>query len=232
MKPQTSTMPTSTYIKARQRVRDLAEVFTHEREVNAMLDMIPDMFPQDSIRAVDKTFLEPACGSGNFLEAILRRKLAGIRFSRIRSAARYEHWLLRALASIYGVDICSDNVMESRSRLLETVRSHYHLDANTLTPTKGFATAAQTIVTHNILCADFLADAARTEVIFWKPMRKGCFLRHWSILDNSSEAFTMPDLFNPVPQPKQDAEPIHYSKIGSYTTPVAENDNTASEPAQ
>src|SRR3546814_7900619 len=62
-------------IKTRQRVRDLAEVFTHEREVKAMLDLIPDMFPAgSSTRAVDAKFLEPACGSGNFLAEILDRK--------------------------------------------------------------------------------------------------------------------------------------------------------------
>src|SRR5699024_2674592 len=122
----------------RERVRSLAEVYTHEREVNAMLDMVADMFPHGSIKTVDKTFLEPACGSGNFLEAILRRKLAGIRYGKVRALARYEHWLLRALASIYGVDIDESNVTESRQRLLETVRSHYHFDANTLTPSDGF----------------------------------------------------------------------------------------------
>src|SRR3546814_5458274 len=83
----------SSDLKTRQRVRDLAEVFTHEREVKAMLDLIPDMFPAgSSTRAVDAKFLEPACGSGNFLEEILRRKLAGVRFARVRSVSRYEHW--------------------------------------------------------------------------------------------------------------------------------------------
>lgn len=74
--------PSAGQIKSRQRVRDLAEVYTHEREVNAMLDLIPDMFPADSDATSrgnhDRTFLEPACGSGNFLEAILRRKLATV----------------------------------------------------------------------------------------------------------------------------------------------------------
>lgn len=105
-------------IKTRQRVRDLAEVFTHEREVKAMLDLAPDMFPHTSIKTVDAKFLEPACGSGNFLEEILRRKLAGIRFGKVKSAPRYEHWLLRALASIYGVDISVDNVEDLHADFL------------------------------------------------------------------------------------------------------------------
>ena len=60
-------------IKSRERVRDLAEVYTHEREVNAMLDLVPDMFPSATDPGnTDRTFLEPACGHGNFLVAILR----------------------------------------------------------------------------------------------------------------------------------------------------------------
>ena len=57
-------------VRSRERVRDLAEVFTHQREVDAMLDLMPDAFHN-----IDVKFLEPACGSGNFLVEILRRKL-------------------------------------------------------------------------------------------------------------------------------------------------------------
>lgn len=64
-------------IKTRERVRDLAEVYTHKREVDAMLDLIPDIFPSEhSPSNTDRKFLEPACGSGNFLEDILHRKLS------------------------------------------------------------------------------------------------------------------------------------------------------------
>lgn len=207
-------------IKTRQRVRDLAEVYTHEHEVKAMLDLIPDMFPGGSTSGVDITFLEPACGSGNFLEEILRRKLAGIRFNRIRVASRYEHWLLRALASIYGVDICDHNVRESRLRLIEVLRSHYFNDANTLTPTEGFASAAWAIANTNIIHADFLADASRTEVVDYQPGRGGVFKRVWSMLDNSAEAMRRPDLFDPEPMPKRDEMAVHYTDIAANTEPT------------
>lgn len=207
-------------IKTRERVRSLAEVYTHEREVHAMLDLIPDMFPDGSTQRVDLTYLEPACGSGNFLEDILRRKLAGIRFSRIRSVPRYEHWLLRALASIYGVDICIDNVTESRHRLIEFTHSYYHNHANTITPTKGFLSAARAIVRTNIIRADFLADAATTEVVEYKSGRGGMFMRTWSMLDDSAEAQSEPDLFNPEPQPKRDQAPVHYTELAAQPEPT------------
>lgn len=207
-------------IKTRQRVRDLAEVYTHEREVKAMLDLIPDMFPAGSIKIVDMKFLEPACGSGNFLEEILRRKLAGVRYGKVKSAPRYEHWLLRALASIYGVDISADNVEESRVRLLEVMRSHYSNDANTVVPSVGFAAAARVIAATNIIHADFLADAARTEVIDYQPSRGGLFLRVWSMLDNSAEPEPIRDLFHPEPAPKRDEVPVHYTELAAHPEPT------------
>ena len=214
-----NTLDSRGQIKTRQRVRDLAEVFTHEREVNAMLDLVPDMFPTDSIKLVDAKFLEPACGSGNFLEEILRRKLAGIRFGKVKPAPRYEHWLLRALASIYGVDISEDNVVESRSRLVDVLRSHYNNDANTTVPTEGFASAARAIVDTNILHADFLADASQTEVVDYQPMRGGYFRRVWSMLDDSAVAQRVPDLFHQEPAPKRDEVPVHYTELFAHAMP-------------
>lgn len=207
-------------IKTRERVRALAEVYTHEREVKAMLDLIPDMFPAQSIKKVDRKFLEPACGSGNFLEEILRRKLAGIRIGKVRSVSRYEHWLLRALASIYGVDISADNVAESRLRLIEVLRSHYYNDANTVVPSEGFASAARAIADSNIIHADFLADASTTEVIDYQPLRGGLFLRAWSMLDDSAQAQCEPDLFHPLPEPKRDEAPVHYTELSVHPEPV------------
>lgn len=207
-------------IKTRQRVRDLAEVFTHEREVKAMLDLVPDMFPSSSIKTVEMKFLEPACGSGNFLEEIFRRKLTGIRFGKVKSVSRYEHWLLRALASIYGVDISADNVEESRARLLEALRSHYHNDANTVAPSEGFASAAHAIVTSNIIHANFLTDASSTEVIDYRPIRGGMFLRVWSMLDDSAEPEPICDLFHPEPAPKRDEVPISYTELAAYPEPT------------
>lgn len=207
-------------IKTRQRVRDLAEVFTHEREVTAMLDLIPAGGRTGRRRDLDVTFLEPSCGSGNFLEEIVRRKVAGIRWATIRSAARYEHTLLRAIASVYGVDICPDNVTESRSRVMDVLRSHYYNDANTITPSEGFARAAETIVGTNILCANFLTDATTTEVVAYKPGRSGTFTRTWSMLDESGSLRDQPDLFTTVREVRTDERPVHYTELADNPNPV------------
>lgn len=142
----------SMQIKTRQRVRDLAEVYTHIREVTAMLDMVPDMFPSaENPNNTDRKFLEPAAGSGNFLEEILRRKIAYVSSLRYRSAQFYEHRLLRALASIYAIDIDPENVAESKERLKHVLQSHLDNDLNTKVPTPGFAAAVNAILETNIV---------------------------------------------------------------------------------
>ena len=91
-------------IKSRQRVTERGEVFTAEREVNAMLDLVK----QETERR-DSRFLEPACGNGNFLVEILRRKLEVIRRQYQKQLGELELQTTIALSSIYGVDIMKDN---------------------------------------------------------------------------------------------------------------------------
>src|SRR5680860_548021 len=114
-------------VRSRERVRDLAEVFTHQREVDAMLDMMPDAFA-----SLDVKFLEPSSGSGNFITEILRRKLRLVTKADCVSQEHYEHRLLRATASIYGADISPENIAETRTRMAHVLLQHYQHDANTI----------------------------------------------------------------------------------------------------
>lgn len=124
-------------IKSKKRVKDFAEVFTNEREVKAMCDLIPSDIWQD----ITKTFLEPACGNGNFLVEILERKL---------NYCKDEKDGLKALASIVGIDIQADNVEESRKRL-------YDMYCTKFTDCNSFCKAmAERILRNNIFQADSL----------------------------------------------------------------------------
>lgn len=205
-------------IKTRDRVRDLAEVYTHEREVRAMLDLVPDMFPtEDDPGNHDKTFLEPACGSGNFLEEILRSKIATVTASRYGRGGRYEHRILRCLSSIYGIDIDDENVAESRDRLRAVIQSHLDNDLNTQAPTEGLATAIEVILATNIIRADMIADAAKIELVQYHPGRSGTFIREWSYLEATGQL----DLFGDIPaEPRKDAVAIHYSKLKDHPEPT------------
>lgn len=113
-------------VKSKQRVADHGEVFTADREVNAMLDMV-----KQETERVDSRFLEPACGDGNFLAEILRRKLEAAKRRAIPPKKKkplpleYEKQSVVAIASVYGVDLLADNVMTCRERLFEIWDEEY-----------------------------------------------------------------------------------------------------------
>ena len=106
--------------KSRQRVRDHGEVFTNEREVKAMCDLV-----KDETERIDSRFLEPACGDGNFLAEILTRKLEIVKRKYKKSALDYEKNAVLAASSIYGVDILIDMALpeELRQKPITQVRT-------------------------------------------------------------------------------------------------------------
>jgi hypothetical protein len=109
-------------IKSRKRVADHGEVFTAEREVNAMLDLV-----KNETERVDSRFLEPACGDGNFLAPILEKKLSVIKNRYAKSQLEFERYAVTAIGSIYGVDILEDNVHICQERLFNIFNNLYTL---------------------------------------------------------------------------------------------------------
>lgn len=107
-------------VKSKQRVSDHGEVFTSEREVNAMLDLV-----KQETERIDSRFLEPACGTGNFLVEIFRRKLNVVGNRYKKSQLEYERYAIIAISSIYGVDLLLDNVEECRNRLFAIFDQQY-----------------------------------------------------------------------------------------------------------
>ena len=204
-------------IRSRERVRDLAEVYTHEREVNAMLDLVPDMFPSAHDPGnTDRTFLEPACGHGNFLVEILRRKLKHVTPRRYGRGERFEHRVLRCIASVYGIDISEDNIRESRERMRSAIGAHIDIHLGGDGPTTGFSDAVEAILETNIICADSVADTAEIELVEYLPGRWGTFIRSWLRLDPATNE-TSPFSLSPL----RDEAPIHYSELGDNPGPVA-----------
>ena len=114
-------MATSLQVKSKQRVAAHGEVFTAEREVKAMCDLVAD-----ECSRIDSRFLEPACGNGNFLAEVLRRKLEVVKRRYGKSRHEYERYAVLALSSLYGVDILSDNAEECRIRLLNLWNEEYY----------------------------------------------------------------------------------------------------------
>jgi SAM-dependent methyltransferase len=137
-------------VKSKQRVADHGEVFTAEREVNAMLDLV-----KQETERIDSRFLEPACGDGNFLAEILRRKLAVVKSRYSKSPSDYEKYAVVAVTSIYGVDILQDNVDECRERMFEIFNKEYTKNCKN-EANDECREAVRFIFKRNILCGDAL----------------------------------------------------------------------------
>ena len=105
---------------SKQRVADHGEVLTGKREVNAMLDLV-----KSETERIDSRFLEPACGTGNFLTEILERKLRVVGARYGKSQLDYERYAVLAVSSIYGIDILEDNVQQCRHRVFEIFDLNY-----------------------------------------------------------------------------------------------------------
>lgn len=145
-------------INSRERVRSLAEVYTRDEEIDAMLDLLGDVS-----RNLDARFLEPAAGNGNFLVRILERKLktavgkAKAHGKRPQLVQKdFEYSALTALASLYAVDIDMHNIQEARDRLRVHLKDKYSGVFNTFKRTDGFDASVDYILQHNIVQGDML----------------------------------------------------------------------------
>lgn len=210
-------LPAKGQIRSRDRVRGLAEVYTHEREVKGMLDLVPELFPSaEDPGNTDRTFLEPACGHGNFLVAILARKLEFVTARRYGRGERLEHRVLRCLGSIYGIDICEENVVESRERMRALVDQHIKGQRKGDGPTRGFVVAVEAILLTNVVCADTLAEAAEIELVEYQAGAGGTFIREWSRpLDPTAGDLNLLSL-----PARRDEVPVHYSELRCLGAPT------------
>ncbi|MDB2313584.1 hypothetical protein N9V47_08045 [Luminiphilus sp.] len=137
-------------IKSKERISEFGEVFTSEREVNAMLDLVGD-----EAERIESRFLESACGSGNFLIEVLNRKIAIVAARYRSSQPDFERYLFLAVTSMYGVDIQLDNIEECRHRLLVLVESSHKKYFRA--PRKGFLESIGFVLSRNILHGDALS---------------------------------------------------------------------------
>jgi hypothetical protein len=191
-------------VKSHDRVRDIGEVFTPADTVTAMLNLLPNEIWQSH---PSRTFLEPTCGDGNFLAAILTRKLNRISYDRDLKTLEAgtgnhatEFHALEALASIYAVDISVDNVIGgtpgheigARDRLITLLKDwHHHTIGTRLNRTSVFIKAATWIVDRNIIVGDMLLQSPdestpsrnRLPLIeyLWNPERLSVKLRQTSL---------------------------------------------------
>lgn len=143
-------LPNEVQIKSNDRVKNHGEVLTARSEVEAMLDLV-----KNESERIDSRFLEPACGDGNFLVAILERKLKTVVSRYKTKKADFEVQMLSALASIYGIDLLGDNVQIARNRMFEIACDCYKNSLKTK-PDEQFQNIMKFILSKNILQGDSL----------------------------------------------------------------------------
>lgn len=138
-------------VKSKARVAKHGEVFTNPREVNAMLDLVADQ-----ITRIDATFLEPACGSGNFLVEILRRRMAVLNQKYGKSPTEYPAKAVQAVCGLYGIELLPDNTAECRARLFATFTADYLPAMQTADDYPHVCDTVRRVLTKNIVCGNAL----------------------------------------------------------------------------
>jgi hypothetical protein len=173
-------------VKSKRRVADHGEVFTPAWMVEAMLDLV-----KEETERIDARFLEPACGSGNFLVEVLRRKLAAVDMKFGKSDFEKRHYALLGLMCIYGIELLDDNIAECRDNLLETFADYIGLDES-----DDLFGAAAYVLSQNLIHGDALAMRTNLgqPIVFaeWGYLGKGKFQRRDFRLDvlTQSSAFS------------------------------------------
>lgn len=173
-------------IKSKKRVADHGEVFTPEWMVDAMLDLV-----KEESERIDSRFLEPACGSGNFLVKVLKRKLCAVELKFGKSEFEKRQYALLALMCAYGIELLEDNIIECRANMLEVLADYLRIDE-----ADDLYGAASHVLSLNLIHGDALSmkghDGAPITFSEWGYLGKGKFQRRDFRLDalTGSSAFS------------------------------------------
>ena len=159
------------FVKSRQRIEDHGEVFTPGWLVEEMLDLV-----KDESERIDSRFLEPACGSGNFLKSVLARKLATVESKYGKNNFEKQQHALFALMCIYGIELLADNLEECRLILLEVFTEFLGVGNEDV-----LYLAARNVLKVNILQGDALTmttvEGSHIEFPEWAYLGAGKFQR-------------------------------------------------------
>jgi hypothetical protein len=210
-------------VKSKKRVADHGEVFTNNREVNAMLDLV-----KHETERIDSRFLEPACGNGNFLAEVLRRKLAVVDSRYSKSKLEWERYAVIAVSSIYGVDILEDNAIECRERLFKIFDERY----TALFKDKCLDECRKSVkflFNRNILwgdALDFTNPETKKPIVFseWSAVNGSMLKRRDYIFKFLVEKTHQFSMFNDegtaaaIDEPVKDFPLIHFLKLGEDDT--------------
>jgi hypothetical protein len=211
--------------QTKNRIADFGEVFTAEREVNAMLDLV-----KQETERIDSRFLEPACGDGNFLVEVLKRKLNVVKSRYGKNPSDYEIYSVIAISSIYGVELLEDNTFECRNRLFDFWNKQYSSVCDSFA-TDECRESVKFILKKNILNGDALSlkQYNGEPIIFaeWSSVNGSLLKRRDFRLDEILEGHQVQltifmsdweydeEIKAMIPKPIKEFPPIHYKKVNS-----------------
>ena len=211
----------STQVKTKKRVTDHGEVYTNEREVKAMLDLV-----KSESERIESRFLEPACGNGNFLAEVLIRKLNVVDARYKKSQQKWERYSVLAVSSIYGVDILEDNAEECRERLFLIYKEKYSKNFGTKIKSECLD-SVKFLFKRNILwgdALDFTNPVTKQPIIFseWSAVNGVMLKRRDYMFRFLVEKSYQTSLFNDlgeataIDEPVMDFPLIHFLKLSSH----------------
>lgn len=214
---------TNKQVKSKKRVAEHGEVFTSEREVNAMLDLV-----KDETERIDSRFLEPACGNGNFLAEILNRKLKVVESRYAKSQLEWERYAVIAISSIYGVEIQEDNAIECRERLFDIFNTKYTLLYRDKCK-EECRRSVRFLFNRNILwgdALDFTNPVTKAPIVFseWSAVNGSMLKRRDYVFRFLVEKTHQFSLFNDegeaaaIDEPMKEYPLIHFLKLGEDDT--------------
>ena len=213
-------------IKSKKRVADHGEVFTPPWLVEKMLDLV-----KGETERIDSRFLEPACGSGNFLVPILHRKLAAVEIKYGKSKFEKQHFALLALTSLYGVELLADNISECRANMLGVYADYLSIE-----PLDDAYRAASHVLSLNLIHGDAMtmktADGNPITVAEWGYLGKGKFNRRdfrLDVLTGMSQFKEEQSLFShlgrhEIFQPAKDYPPFRMRELATLDSPAENGD--------
>jgi hypothetical protein len=206
-------------IKSKQRVADYGEVLTPPHIVVAMLNLV-----QQETERIESRFLEPACGTGNFLIEVLRRKLQVVRRRYGRNRSDYERNAVLAVSSLYGIDILADNAEECRQRLFQTFDAAY-ADLFGAKTEDRCRESVRYILKRNIIHGDALSLKTVGEnpqpIVFseWSPVNGGQIKRRDFTFQELIDCAPLEGLFSDlgeeafIPRHIRDYPPVHFLEL-------------------
>jgi len=213
---------------SKKRVADHGEVLTGKREVNAILDLV-----KPETERIDSRFLEPACGSGNFVTVILERKLAVVEKRYGKSQLDFERNAVLAVSSIYGIDILEDNVRQCRHRLYGVFDCDFYSRLFKSRAKNKCREAVRFILERNIIWGDALTLKTVGEkpgyIVFseWSPVNGSMLKRRdftfRGLLEH--ETIKATPLFSDrgervfIPTPEKEYPPVHFTEVAHIDKP-------------